>query len=101
MLSVKVSTKHQIVVPSEARTALGILPGDRLEVLIGDREIVLRPRPRRPSDRLRGLWKDKPWTGDDPVARVRALRDEIDARVAEREELAGHGPQRPSTRRAR
>jgi AbrB family looped-hinge helix DNA binding protein len=101
MLSVKVSTKHQIVVPSEARAALGIEPGDRLDVLVQDGLIVLRPRPRRPSDRLRGLWVGKPWATGDAVAYVRSLRDEVDARMAEREELVGHAARRPSTRRAR
>jgi len=55
MRSVKVSTKHQIVVPSQARRDLGIQPGDRLDVLVSGDLIVLRKRPARPSDRLRGL----------------------------------------------
>lgn len=73
MLSVKVSTKHQISVPSEARRALGIKAGDRLTVEIRDDEIALRPRPPRAADRLRGLGGG--YYGD-PVAYVRALRDE-------------------------
>ena len=101
MLSVKVSTKLQIVVPSEAREKLGIEPGDRLEVLIGDGEIVLRPRPRRPSDRLRGLAKGRGWYGTDPVVYVRDLRDAIDARMREREELLAYDAERSPTDRAR
>ncbi len=61
MLSVKVSTKHQIVVPSEARRELGIEAGDRLDVLVSGDSIVLRKRPARPSDRLRGLAAGKGW----------------------------------------
>ncbi|HSV93919.1 MAG TPA: AbrB/MazE/SpoVT family DNA-binding domain-containing protein, partial [Desulfobacterales bacterium] len=34
MLSVKISTKHQIAVPSEARKKLGLKAGDRLDVEI-------------------------------------------------------------------
>jgi AbrB family looped-hinge helix DNA binding protein len=74
MLSVKVSTKHQIAVPSEARRALGIKAGDRLTVVIREDEIALRPRPPRAVERLRGLGGG--YYGDDPVAYIRALRDE-------------------------
>jgi AbrB family looped-hinge helix DNA binding protein len=74
MLSVKVSTKHQIAVPSEARKALGIKAGDRLVVEIRKDEIALKPRTERAADRLRGLGRG--YYGDDPVAYVRALRDE-------------------------
>ena len=80
MLSVKVSTKHQIVVPSEARRSLGIVPGDRLEVEVKDGSIVLRPRPRRASERLRGVGGDM-WHGVDPVEYVRELRGEWDERI--------------------
>ena len=76
MLSVKVSTKHQIAVPSEARRALGIKAGDRLIVEIREREIALVPRRPRAAERLRGLGGG--YWGDDPVAYIRALRDEWD-----------------------
>jgi AbrB family looped-hinge helix DNA binding protein len=77
MLSVKVSTKHQIVVPSQARRALGIEPGDRLAVEIRAGSIVLTPRPPRASQRLRGLGSAA-WQGVDPVEYVRRLRREWD-----------------------
>jgi AbrB family looped-hinge helix DNA binding protein len=80
MLSVKVSTKHQIAVPSEARQRLGIQAGDRLEVEIGDDAIVLRKRPARASERLRGLGAEI-WQGIDPVEYVRELRREWDDRA--------------------
>lgn len=79
MLSVKVSTKHQVAVPSEARKRLGIEAGDRLSVEITDDAIVLRRRAAQPSARLQelgavgGIWK-----GVDPVGYVRELRDEMD-----------------------
>lgn len=79
MLSVKVSSKHQIAVPSEVRRRLGIKAGDRLEVEIRDDAIVLHPRAGTVADRLygsgRGLY------GPDPVAYVRALRDEWEERL--------------------
>jgi len=76
MLSVKVSTKHQVAVPSEARRRLGIEAGDRLTVEITDDAIVLRLRAEKPSERLRELGAiGGVWEGVDPVAYVRELRD--------------------------
>jgi AbrB family looped-hinge helix DNA binding protein len=80
MLSVKVSTKHQIVVPSEARRALGIQAGDRLSVEVTAEAIVLRPRPLLAGARLRGLGREA-WQGIDPVEYVRQLRREWDDRI--------------------
>lgn len=77
MPSVKVSTKHQISVPSEARRRLGIEAGDRLSVEVTEDAIILRRRPDRPSERLRGLGANV-WKDVDPVAYVRQLRDEIE-----------------------
>ena len=77
MLSVKVSTKHQIVVPSAVRRQLGIKAGDRLEVRIEDGDVVLHPRPAKASERLRGLGKGM-YGGLDAVEFVRRLRDEWD-----------------------
>ena len=79
MLSVKVSAKHQIVVPAEARRALGIKAGDRLEVEVQQDRVVLRPRPGRASERLRGLGRG--MYPPDPVSYVRALRDEWEERL--------------------
>ena len=73
MPSVKVSSKHQIAVPSEARRALGIKAGDRLTVEIRTDELVLKPQSGSAVDRL---WGSGRGTYGDPVAYVRALRDE-------------------------
>lgn len=80
MLSVKVSTKHQIVVPSEARHALGIEAGDRLEVEVAGGAIILRPRRGTAGERLRGLGREA-WQGIDPVEYVRRLRQDWDDRA--------------------
>ncbi|HUG48954.1 MAG TPA: AbrB/MazE/SpoVT family DNA-binding domain-containing protein [Candidatus Limnocylindria bacterium] len=79
MLSVKVSTKHQIAIPSRARRSLGIEPGDRLSVEISDDALILRRRPERPSERLRGLGAGA-WEGVDPVRHVRQLREQGERR---------------------
>ena len=79
MLSTKVSTKHQISLPSEARKKLGIRPGDRLTVEVVEDALVLRIRAPRPSDRLRGVARGY-YGGEDAVAYVRNLRDEFEGR---------------------
>jgi len=79
MLSVKVSSKHQIAVPSEARRRLGISAGDRLEVEIRDDVIVLRPQKGTVADRLLGMGRG--LYPPDPVTYIRALRDEWEERL--------------------
>ena len=81
MLSVKVSTKHQIVVPSAVRHQLGIKAGDRLEVRVEDGDVVLHPRPAKASERLRGLGKG--MYGPDVDSYIRDLRDEWEERLGE------------------
>jgi AbrB family looped-hinge helix DNA binding protein len=92
MLSVKVSSKHQIAVPSEARRRLGIEAGDRLEVAVVDDAIVIRKQPARPSDRLRGLGAGRGWYEPDPDTYLRRLRGEWEERGRERAHRRDHGP---------
>jgi AbrB family looped-hinge helix DNA binding protein len=64
-VSVKLSSKHQIVVPREAREALGLRPGDRLLVTVRDAEVI--ELEREPPDlvaELEGLFgalAREPW----------------------------------------
>ena len=54
--SVKMSSKHQIVVPREARSALSLRPGDRLLVTVtGDGVIEMRREPRDVVVELEGI----------------------------------------------
>ena len=68
--SVKMSSKHQIVVPREAREALGLRPGDRLIVTVGDEVIEMRREPQDLVAELEGILED-PETGGElwPEAR--------------------------------
>jgi len=79
VLSVKVSSKNQISLPSEARKRLGIEPGERLTVEIRDEELILRRRPARASERMRGIGRQI-WDGIDPAERIRRDRDADDER---------------------
>ena len=82
MLSVKISTKHQIAVPSEARKRLGLKAGDRLDVEIEGDVIHLR-RHVPAGTRLLGIGAHL-YDGTDPAERIRAMRDEDEARWLKR-----------------
>ncbi len=80
----KVSTKGQVVLPSQVRNRLGIQPGDPLDVQIEDERIVLVPRRKRQrkarvvSDPITGMpvlsaGPDAPILTSDQVAEL--LRD--------------------------
>jgi AbrB family looped-hinge helix DNA binding protein len=71
--TVKLSGKHQIVIPREVRKQLGLAAGDGLLVEVRDNTIVLVPRPRSYAKRLRGLHKEV-WGNVDATAYVREER---------------------------
>jgi AbrB family looped-hinge helix DNA binding protein len=102
MQSVKVSTKHQIVVPSEARRRLGVQPGDRLTVEITDDALILRRLVGSAIERLRGIAEGKGWYEPDPVTYVRQLRRDTEVHLGEREALIARAfAERPPTGRPR
>lgn len=61
--TVKMSSKHQIVVPREARDALGITPGTRLTVSVREDVVELRVAPEDIPARLEGLIESVPTGG--------------------------------------
>jgi AbrB family looped-hinge helix DNA binding protein len=63
--SVKMSSKHQIVVPREAREALGLRPGDRLLVTVAGDVIEMRAEPHAGVAALEGLLSGSTGSGGD------------------------------------
>ena len=55
MAEATLSSKNQIVVPREAREALGVHPGDKLLVVVRGNTVVILPRPLSWTKALRGL----------------------------------------------
>jgi AbrB family looped-hinge helix DNA binding protein len=83
MPRVKISTKHHVGVPSEARRKLGVKAGDRLDVEV-DRDVIHRRRHVQAGDRLHGIGAHLA-DGSDPAERIRAMRDADETRWVERQ----------------
>lgn len=73
-LAVKVSSRHQIALPSLARRQLDIQPGDRLLVDVQDGMLLLVPEPADYVAHLAGLHKDV-WADIDVDDYLRQERD--------------------------
>lgn len=57
MPEVTLSTKNQIVIPREAREALGVKAGDKLTVVVNGSRVIVLQRPERHHAAIRGLAK--------------------------------------------
>lgn len=75
---VKISSKHQIAVPSAIRKELQLEAGDHLLAKVRDGVIVLVPRRRDALDELRGLHREI-WAGVDIQEYVDEERDSWDS----------------------
>jgi AbrB family looped-hinge helix DNA binding protein len=57
MAEATLSSKNQIVVPREAREALGISAGDRILVVVRNSTVILLPKPRNYPAAIRGIGR--------------------------------------------
>ncbi|MGA8271035.1 MAG: AbrB/MazE/SpoVT family DNA-binding domain-containing protein [Candidatus Sulfotelmatobacter sp.] len=55
MAEVTVSSKHQIVIPREAREALGLKAGDKILVVVRGKRVLLLQKPASFRAAIRGL----------------------------------------------
>lgn len=68
--------KSQVVISKAIRKTLGLKPGDQLTAAVEGGKIVLRPRPKSPTARLRGLGKGT-WGSRAKIdSYIEKLRDE-------------------------
>jgi AbrB family looped-hinge helix DNA binding protein len=74
MNTVKISSKYQIVVPKQARKALGLAAGDELVVVAREGRIELIPRPKSYTAATLGLGSEV-WEGIDAVKYARGERE--------------------------
>jgi AbrB family looped-hinge helix DNA binding protein len=73
-VTVKVSNRYQIALPSVARKQLNIQAGDRLLVDIQEGLIVLSPQPHNYVEYLAGLHQEI-WEGVDTTAYLQQERE--------------------------
>ena len=73
-VTVKVSNRYQIALPSVARKQLNIQAGDRLLVDIQEGLIVLSPQPHNYAEYLAGLHQEI-WEGVDTTAYLQQERE--------------------------
>ena len=60
MNEVKLSSKNQIVIPREAREALGVKPGARILIVVRNGSVILVQKPKDHAKAIRGLAR-KPY----------------------------------------
>ncbi len=53
----KLSSKNQLVLPKEAREAMGVKGGDELLIVVKDGVTIVLPKPKRYAATLRGIAK--------------------------------------------
>jgi AbrB family looped-hinge helix DNA binding protein len=59
-MEVKLSSKNQIVIPREAREALGAKAGSRLIVVVRNGTVILTAKPQDYATAIRGMAKSFP-----------------------------------------
>ena len=57
MVEATLSRKNQIVIPQEARNALGVKAGDRLLVVVRGDQVIVLQKPKAHHAAIRGLAK--------------------------------------------
>ena len=57
MAEATLSSKNQIVIPKEAREALGVKPGDKLLISVRDGRVIVIERPAKYHKAIRGLMR--------------------------------------------
>ena len=57
MAEVTLSSKNQIVIPREAREALGISAGDRISIVVRNSTVILLSKPVNYAAAIRGIGR--------------------------------------------
>lgn len=57
MVEATLSAKNQIVIPREAREALGLEAGDKLLIVVRGSRVIVLQKPELPHAAIRGLAK--------------------------------------------
>ena len=74
MAMVKLSSKHQVVIPKKVRKKLGLHAGDQLVVEVEGEKVVLHPRPKNYTNYMLGLGR-KVWHEIEATEYIRKERE--------------------------
>jgi AbrB family looped-hinge helix DNA binding protein len=55
MVEATLSSKNQIVIPREAREALGVRPGDKVVVVVRGKRVIVLQKPKSHRAAIRGV----------------------------------------------
>lgn len=84
----RIGPKHQITIPREAFEALGLQPGDLLEVAVRDDGLYLVPQKLIPRDQA-WFWSEE-WQASEREASESIARGEVSGPFETAEELIKH-----------
>jgi len=56
-MEAKISSKNQIVIPREAREALRLKAGDKIQIVVRGERVLLLQKPKSHAGAIRGLSK--------------------------------------------
>ena len=59
MTEATISSKHQIVIPREAREALGVKAGDKVNIVVRGENVLIVQKPKSHQEALLGLAHKK------------------------------------------
>jgi len=57
MTEATLSSKNQIVIPREAREALGLKPGDKVMVIVSSDKVLVLEKPKSHEAAIRGMGR--------------------------------------------
>src|SRR5690606_38252592 len=77
VLTSKLSSKNQVVVPADIRKLLNVKKGDEITWYVQDGEVSLKPTVKNWADYTLGLGKEM-WSDVDTDKYINDLRDEWD-----------------------
>ena len=80
---VKVGSKHQVVIPKDVRTKLGVHPGDYVEIALGENQAIIKPK------KVVDSYTDERIGAKTKAAIQQGLRDVADGRVSKPLRTAG------------
>jgi AbrB family looped-hinge helix DNA binding protein len=75
-VTVKLSSKGQLVIPKRIREALGLKKGTRFRVNVAEGKIILEPETTSPIDALYGKYADSDMLADLEEEHRRELADD-------------------------